>query len=126
MTTPTRILPNRILPNRILIVEDEPLIAMMLEDFVDLLGKSVAGTADSVATAMKAIEEGGVEAAILDLNLRGGEKSTPVAAALSERGIPFVFATGGSDDSVDAGFRDRPCLQKPFTMESVEKVLAAL
>ena len=45
---------------RILIVEDEPLIAMMLEDFVDMLGKSVAGTADSVATAMQAIEGGGV------------------------------------------------------------------
>ena len=113
-------------PNRILIVEDEPLIAMMLEDFVDMLGKSVAGTADSVATAMEAIEDGRVEAAILDLNLRGGEKSTPIATVLSERGIPFVFATGGGEDSVDASFRGRPCLQKPFTMESVGKALAAL
>ena len=113
-------------PTRILIVEDEPLIAMMLEDIVEILGKSVAGSADSVATALQAIEKGGVEAAILDLNLRGGEKSTPVAAALSERGIPFVFATGGSDDSVDASFRDRPCLHKPFTMDSVEQVLASL
>ena len=49
-----------------------------------------------------------------------------MAAALNARGIPFVFATGGSDDSVDASFRDRPCLHKPFTMESVEKVLASL
>ena len=63
--------------NRILIVEDEPLIAMMLEDFVEMVGKSVAGVADSVATALTTIEAGGVEAAILDLNLRGGEKSTP-------------------------------------------------
>ncbi|WP_174292073.1 response regulator [Sphingomonas bacterium] len=111
--------------NGILIVEDEPLIAMMLEDFVEMSGKSVIGSADNVAAAIKAIEGGGVEAAILDLNLRGGEKSTPVAAALSARGIPFVFATGGGDDSVDASFRDRPCLHKPFTMESVEQVLAS-
>ena len=112
--------------NRILIVEDEPLIAMMLEDFVEMVGKSVAGIVDNVAGAMTAIEAGGVEAAILDLNLRGGEKSTPVAAALSKRGIPFVFATGGGDESLDPGFRDRPCLHKPFTMESVEQVLASL
>lgn len=113
-------------PTRILIVEDEPLIAMMLEDLVEMLGKSVAGSADSVAAAMIAIEAGGVEAAILDLNLRGGERSTPVAVALSERGIPFVFATGGGDDSVDPMFRGRPCLHKPFTIDSVEKMLASL
>ena len=112
--------------NRILLVEDEPLIAMMLEDFLDVLGKQVAGTADTVAGALAAIEGEAPHAAILDLNLRGGEKSTPVAEALAELGIPFVFATGGGDESLDPRFRDRPCLHKPFTMDSVEKVLAAL
>ena len=57
----------------ILIVEDEPLIAMMIEDFLDVLGKAVAGTADTVETALAVIAEGGVDAAILDVNLRGGE-----------------------------------------------------
>ena len=111
---------------RILIVEDEPLIAMMLEDFVDLLGHTTAGTADTVAAAIELIEAGGVDAAILDVNLRGGEKSLPVAAVLVERRIPFVFATGGGDDSVDALYRDHPRLLKPFTMESVERALAAI
>ena len=110
----------------ILIVEDEPLIAMMLEDFLDLLGKTVAGAADNVAEAITVVDGGGVEAAILDLNLRGGEKSIPVAEELASRGIPFVFATGGGDESVDVRFRDRPCLQKPFTMDGVEKALASL
>lgn len=113
-------------PTRILLVEDEPLIAMMLEDFLDILGKQVAGSADSVAAALAVIAEGDVEGAILDLNLRGGEKSIPVAEALEERGIPFVFATGGGDDSIDPRFRDRPCLQKPFTMDGVERALGAL
>ena len=113
-------------PTRILLVEDEPLIAMMLEDFLDVLGKQVAGAADTVAGALAVIEGGGVEAAILDLNLRGGEKSIPVAEALAARGIPFVFATGGGDESVDARFRDRPCLYKPFTMDGVERALAEL
>ena len=113
-------------PKQILIVEDEPLIAMMLEDFLEILEQEVAGSVDSVDAALARIDAGGVDAAILDLNLRGGEKSTPVAVALAEAGVPFVFATGGGDDSVDAGFRDRPVLQKPFTMDGVAKALAAL
>ena len=44
-------------PNRILIVEDEPLIAMMLEDFLDVLDKQLAGTADTVADALALIED---------------------------------------------------------------------
>ena len=111
---------------QILIVEDEPLIAMMLEDFLDILDQQVAGSADSVPTALERVGQGGIDAAILDVNLRGGEKSTPVAEALAAAGVPFVFATGGGDDSVDARFRDRPVLQKPFTMDGVARALAAL
>ena len=83
-------------------------------------------TRAALETCLAAIEGGDVEAAILDLNLRGGEKSTPVAEELASRGIPFVFATGGGDEGIDERFRDRPCLQKPFTMDGVEKALAAL
>jgi CheY-like chemotaxis protein len=113
-------------PQQILIVEDEPLIAMMLEDFLEVLDMRVAGTADCVSAALAQLEKGGVDAAILDLNLRGGEKSTPVAEALAARDIPFVFATGGTDDALDPRFRDRPCLSKPFTMDGVAKALESL
>lgn len=112
--------------NRVLLVEDEPLIAMMLEDFLDALDRQCAGTADSVATAMSLVEAGEFDCAILDVHLRGGEKSWPVAEALAERGIPFVFATGGADDMIAEAFRGRPMLQKPFTLEGVEKALSAL
>ena len=115
-----------ILPQQILIVEDEPLIAMMLEDFLEVLDKGVAGSVDTVADALKRIEEGGVDGAILDVNLRGGEKSTAVAEALAAKGVPFVFATGGGDDGVAPEFRDRPRLQKPFTMDGVAKALEGL
>jgi CheY-like chemotaxis protein len=111
-------------PKRILIVEDEPLIAMMLEDFLECLDKEVAGTADSVATALPLLAA--ADAAILDVNLRGGEKSEAVAAALAELGKPFIFATGGGADSVAEQFRDRPRLQKPFTMDGVSKALDQL
>jgi CheY-like chemotaxis protein len=111
-------------PQRILIVEDEPLIAMMLEDFLDALGKQVAGTAETVAGALARVGEGGIDAAILDVNLRGGEKSWPVADALAGAGIPFVLATGG--DTVADAHAERPVLAKPFTMDGVERALAAL
>ena len=113
-------------PRNILIVEDEPLIAMMLEDFLDALGKAVAGTADTVADALAIVEAGGVDGAILDVNLRGGEQSWPVADALAAAGVPFLLATGGSGDAIVAAHRGRPVLAKPFTMDAVEKALAAL
>ena len=108
----------------ILVVEDEPLISMMLEDFLELLDKEVAGTADCVAAALPLLD--GADAAILDVNLRGGEKSGPIAEAMALRGLPFVFATGGSEDSVGEKFRDRPRLMKPFTMDGVQRALEAL
>lgn len=111
---------------RVLIVEDEPLIAMMLEDFLDALDREVAGTADDVSGALARIEDGQVEAAILDVNLRGGEQSWPVAAKLAELGIPFILATGGAGDTIPEEWRDRPILSKPFTMDGVEKALNGL
>lgn len=112
--------------NRVLLVEDEPLIAMMLEDFLEALDRQCAGTADSVAAAMPLVEAGALDCAILDVNLRAGEKSWPIASALAERNIPFVFATGGADDMIAEEFRGRPILQKPFTLDGVNKALAAL
>jgi DNA-binding response OmpR family regulator len=113
-------------PERILIVEDEPLISMMLEDFLDALDKQVAGTADSVADALRLVGQGGIDAAILDVNLRGGEQSWPIADALAAADIPFLLATGGSGDTVASDHRGRPLLPKPFTMDGVEKALNGL
>lgn len=111
---------------RVLLVEDEPLIAMMLEDFLEALDKGHAGTAESVGAALSIVEKGDFDAAILDVNLRGGEKSFAVADALAARDIPFVFATGGGGEEIAPEHRDRPRLAKPFTMDGVEKALAAL
>jgi DNA-binding response OmpR family regulator len=113
-------------PRRILVVEDEPLISMMLEDFLDMLGHQVAGTAECVGDALAAVQGGGVDAAILDVNLRGGEKSWPVADKLADDGIPFVLATGGGNDGVPGPHRDRPTLTKPYTIDGVKQALAAI
>lgn len=112
--------------NNILIVEDEPLIAMMLEDFLEMLGREPVGPADSVTDALALIGSGGIDAAILDVNLRSGEKSWPIADALADSGLPFVFASGGSGETIADRFRGRPILPKPFTMNGVEAALGAL
>ena len=65
----------------ILIVEDEPLIAMMLEDFLDSLGHKVRGTCETVEGALEEVEKGGFDLAILDVNLKG-ENVWPVATRL--------------------------------------------
>lgn len=111
---------------RVLLVEDEPLIAMMLEDFLDALDRQHAGTADSVAAALPMVEEGALDAAILDVNLRGGEKSFAIADALAAKNIPFVFASGGGGEDIAPEYRDRPMLPKPYTMDGVEQALAKL
>ncbi len=110
-------------PLSVLIVEDEPLIAMMLEDFVDTLGHVVAGTADCVADAVSAVEKGGVDVAILDVHLRGGEASWPVADLLADRGIAFLISTGGHVDPPPARHAAAPQLSKPFTMDGIQAAI---
>lgn len=110
----------------ILIVEDEPLITMMLEDFLETLGYRVAATADRQADALALAEQGDFDAAILDVNLRDGEASWPVADALKSAGKPFVFATGGAGDAIAPEHAGAPVLAKPFTMDGVKTALEAL
>lgn len=102
----------------ILIVEDEPLIAMMLEDFLDSLGHTVKGICESVGEARIAVEEGGFDLAILDVNLKG-ENIWPVASEMRARGIPFVIASGGHVDPPPAEFDNVPMIDKPYTIDRV-------
>ena len=102
----------------ILIVEDEPLIAMMLEDFLDSLGHKVKGICESVGEARTAVEEGGFDLAILDVNLKG-ENIWPVASEMRARGIPFVIASGGHVDPPPAEFDNVPMIDKPYTIDRV-------
>jgi len=108
----------------ILIVEDEPLIAMMLEDFLESLGHTVAGTADSVESALDHIEKGGFDVAIVDVQLKDGKQAWPVADRLAETGTPFVIATGGHVEAPPEQHADAPVLAKPYTIDAIEPALA--
>jgi len=109
-------------PLSVLVVEDEPLIAMMIEDFIDLLGHSLAGVCDSVAEALAKVEEGGFDIVILDVNLRDGP-CWPVADALKARNIPFLLATGGHVEPPPPRHVDAHQLPKPFTLDGVQAAL---
>ncbi|MEA3042175.1 MAG: hypothetical protein QOH47_13 [Sphingomonadales bacterium] len=110
-------------PRSILIVEDEPLIAMMLEDFLEALGHTVVACCDDVDTALGHVEAGGFEVAILDVSLRDGRKVWPVADRLAAAGTPFVLATGGHVDPPPPAHAAAPILSKPYTIDSIEPAL---
>ena len=111
-------------PRSILIVEDEPLIAMMLEDFLEAMGHTIRGTCDTVSQALAEAERGGFDLAILDVNLKG-ESVWPVAAALRDRGTPFVLASGGHVEPPPVEFMDAPMIEKPFTIDRVSPIIEA-
>ncbi len=108
----------------ILIVEDEPLIAMMLEDFLETLGHDVVGTCESVEEAIDRVNAGGFDVAIIDVQLKDGKQVWPVADRLAAEGKPFVLATGGHVDPPPEQHASAPVLSKPYTIEAIEPAIA--
>jgi DNA-binding response OmpR family regulator len=111
---------------RILVVEDEALIACTIEDHLEHAGVTVIGPATSVAEALMLLDgETTVDAAVLDVNLRG-EKVFPIAAALRKRLIPFIFVTGYTSDEISPAYKDIPLLEKPTDNRELIAILASL
>jgi two-component sensor histidine kinase/DNA-binding response OmpR family regulator len=109
--------------DRIMIVEDEALVAMILEEQLEELGFSVAVTCASVAEAIRAIDDYAPDAAILDVNL-AGQLVYPVADRLRDRGIPFVFVTGYGRESIDPSYAAAQILEKPIERQVLAGVFA--
>jgi CheY-like chemotaxis protein len=110
---------------RVLVVEDENLVALLLEDMLAELGHMVVGPVARLDKALETAQREAFDVAILDVNING-EESYPIADALAARGIPFVFSTGYDKKSVPAPYSDRPALQKPFQRHDLEKLFAEL
>jgi two-component SAPR family response regulator len=110
---------------RILVVEDEMLIAMIIEDAVQDSGGQIVGPAATLEKALKLVEEQEFDAAILDVTIRGGNVY-PVAELLLNRGIPFVFASGYGEWALPESLRDKPRLMKPFTAAALDEQLRLL
>jgi DNA-binding NtrC family response regulator len=122
MSGPT---PDAASPRRVLVVEDEMLIGMLLEDMLTDMGHTVVAIVPRVNEALATARRESFDVAILDVHLNG-QAVFPVAEALIERGIPFVFATGYGERGLPEQYRNRPILQKPFAMDDLVKTLAAL
>jgi CheY-like chemotaxis protein len=108
---------------RVLLVEDENLVAMLLEDMLAELGHSVVGPVARLKKALEMAQRKAIDLAILDVNING-EQAYPVAEALAARGIPFVFSTGYGKRGLPLQYRDHPTLQKPFQQQDLEKLFA--
>ncbi len=108
---------------RILLVEDEVIIAMMLEDMIAELGGIVVGPASTLDSGMAFATSEMIDGAILDVNLGEGNSSA-IADILAARNIPFLMATGygHTADNVHSA----PLLQKPYLINDIEQALLSI
>jgi CheY-like chemotaxis protein len=111
-------------PLSILVVDDEAMIAMLLEHMLLDCGCNVVGPAGAVASAIALIEANAetLDGALLDINLRG-ETVYPVADALMHRSVPFVFVTGYGRHQIDPRYAAIQALGKPFPSQAIDRVV---
>jgi CheY-like chemotaxis protein len=114
---------------RVLVVEDEALVAMLVAEELRGAGAEIVGPAPSVDDALRLVEaaaaDGGISAAVLDINL-GGQHVAPLADRLAALGVPFLFATGYGENRDARGHDAAPVVEKPFDRERLVASVAAL
>ena len=109
----------------IFIVEDDALIAMLLEDMLSDLGYRVCASAPDLERALATAKDSEFDAAILDVSL-AGHSSLPVAKLLDERGKPYLFATGYGSAPEGSSAGTLPVLRKPFQLSELEEAMKRL
>lgn len=108
---------------KVLVVEDEAVIAALIEDMLHELGCEIAASVAHIAEASEVAETVIADVALLDVNL-GGKPVFPVARILRDRGIPVVFSTGYGAGGLPTEFAGYPVLSKPFVLEAVGEAIA--
>ncbi|WP_164549365.1 response regulator [Tsuneonella rigui] len=106
---------------KILVVEDEPIIAMVLEELLED-ERAIPTVASSLEQADDALVHATFDAAILDINVHG-QKSYSIAAVLLQRGVPFVFASGYGDTLNPDEFAHVPTVTKPYDLPTITRAL---
>jgi hypothetical protein len=110
---------------KILIVEDEALIAIELETIVLELGCECIGPVIEFEEGVRSAKTVDADCAIINL-IVGGKLAYPIAEALDERGIPFGFASGVSQTAILPKWADRPFLDKPYNLDTVQQLVEAV
>lgn len=112
-------------PLKVLVIEDEPLIAMLIELSIEQLGHEVVGPFGRLDEAMAAAAADGYNCAIVDVNIAGGP-SYPVTDLLTKKQRPFIIASGYADWSLPENLRNQARLTKPYSTERLEAELQLL
>ena len=110
---------------RILLVEDSPVVAPFTADLLGELGCVVVGPAPNMAAARELAETGDFDGAMIDVHIRG-ERAFPICEILQARNVPFIFTSGYADWQMPEKWQERPRLQKPYTLDQVERSLETL
>lgn len=110
---------------KVLLVEDEMMIALLVESMLIDLGHEVMGPVGWLNKAVAMAEHEDLNLAVIDVNINGGS-AYPVAAALAARGIPFIFATGYGRAGLAVPFENSPALQKPYRSEDLRAAIEAV
>jgi FixJ family two-component response regulator len=107
----------------VLVVEDEFLLAMELEALLEQRGCRVLGPVATIDRALAVLDNHRPAAAVLDVNLKG-TRATPIAAALQDRGVPFVLVTGYGDGQLnEPELKGQPRLEKPLNRQKLLRTL---
>ena len=110
---------------RILVVEDEMMVAMLVEEMLLDLRCEVVGPVSTLDDALAAIRQQTFDGILLDANLHG-RSSAPVADALLDRAVPYLLVTGyGSHEEDPPAFKAAPRITKPFTLEDLANGMTA-
>lgn len=110
---------------RVLVVEDEYLVAALIEEMLQSAGCTVIGPIPRIPEALEAVDRETYDAAVLDINLVG-ERIDPVSEALSKRNVPFVFLTGYGTTGLPNDYAGRPRICKPFRMAELLGTVCSL
>jgi CheY-like chemotaxis protein len=116
--------PPELTGKRVLIVEDELLVALLIEDLLIELGCQTLGPCGSVALALDAARSERFDLAVLDVNL-AGEMVYPVAEVLAQRQIPFLFLSGYGDGAIPADRTEWRVCAKPFKSAELANMMSA-
>lgn len=106
---------------RVLVVEDEPLVAMLAEEMLAELGHRAAAISHGLKDGLTALGSGSFDLAFLDVNLSGAF-SFPIAEAAAERGVPVLFVTGFDRDHMEQ-LAGHCVLQKPYSMRDLQRAI---
>jgi len=107
---------------RVLIVEDEAMIAGLIESILSAAGWSVVGPVATLERALETIERGRFDAALLDVRVNGRD-AFAVADVLMKRNVPFIFVSGFARKQMPPRYRDCAYVAKPFTPDAILALL---